>query len=508
VVGGLAAGQFIAHFNGQIDEPSMYNRALSDSEIQAIYNASISGKCGIAPAILAQPQGQRVKPGTNVTFTVSARGTALSYHWRLEGADLAGATNSSLVLSNVQPTMAGNYSVRVTNSLGTATSSNAMLKVDVVFAFGNGQPLTNSMASFSGPVTIQLTNVYTNGYIFYTLDGSEPSFYSSQYTATFVVTQAVVLRALGYNSDFFQSGQLDPVTILIPPSYTLTTNTAGGGSVSLNPSGGYYLSNTIVTVTATPAGGWTFLQWAGDLTGTGATNTVTMSRNKFVQAIFGTTLSTTVAGGGSVVLNPSGGIYPYGTIVWLSAIPQPGNVFGLWGNAGSGNVNPLSFGVTNPNPTISSLFGPVSGGQAALTVVPVGSGRISVNPRANSYTLNTTVTITATADSGQSFTGWSGDASGMQNPLSVTMSANKLIYANFTHGSSLSTRASYEGAKPEGFVFTLKGDYGAKYEIDGSTNLVTWTNLSTVTDMYGTMQFTDSGATNLSRRFYRAVLLP
>ena len=118
-----------------------------------------------------------------------------------------------------------------------------------------------------------MTNVYANGDIFYTLDGSAPSFYSAQYTAPFVVTQAIVLRALGYSSDFFQSGQLDAVTILIPPSYTLTTNTPGGGSISLNPSGGYYLSNTIVTVTATPAAGWTFLQWAGDLTGAGATNT-------------------------------------------------------------------------------------------------------------------------------------------------------------------------------------------------------------------------------------------
>ena len=36
------------YFNGQIDEPAIYNRALSASEIQAIYLAGHAGKCAIA----------------------------------------------------------------------------------------------------------------------------------------------------------------------------------------------------------------------------------------------------------------------------------------------------------------------------------------------------------------------------------------------------------------------------------------------------------------------------
>src|SRR5206468_9765383 len=57
-----------SHWKGSIDEPALYNRALSASEIQAIYNAAQSGKCGLAPTVVAPPQSQRVKPGTNVTF--------------------------------------------------------------------------------------------------------------------------------------------------------------------------------------------------------------------------------------------------------------------------------------------------------------------------------------------------------------------------------------------------------------------------------------------------------
>ena len=65
------------------------------------------------------------------------------YQWRLDGSNLAGATNASLTLTNVQPNDAGNYSVRITNSAGVAISSNAVLKLDVVFATSSGlNPVT------------------------------------------------------------------------------------------------------------------------------------------------------------------------------------------------------------------------------------------------------------------------------------------------------------------------------------------------------------------------------
>jgi hypothetical protein len=62
--------------------------------------------------------------------------------------------------------------------------------------------------------------------------------------------------------------------------------------------------------------------------------------------------------------------------------------------------------------------------------------------------------------------------------------------------------------RPEGFVLTLTGDFGGRYQIDGSTNFTGWSALGTVTNSYGTIQFTDPGATNLIRRFYRGLLLP
>jgi uncharacterized repeat protein (TIGR02543 family) len=71
-------------------------------------------------------------------------------------------------------------------------------------------------------------------------------------------------------------------------------------------------------------------------------------------------------------------------------------------------------------------------GQYTLSVSTTGSGTVSKNPNQTSYASGTTVSLTATAASGYQFSGWSGDASGTSNPLSVTMNSNKTITANFT----------------------------------------------------------------------------
>src|SRR6266481_833493 len=82
------------------------------------------------PAITSQPQSQTVVQGSNATFTVTAFGTApLSFQWSFNGAPVDGATASSYTRTNVQPGDAGDYFVVVTNTAGSATSSNATLTV-------------------------------------------------------------------------------------------------------------------------------------------------------------------------------------------------------------------------------------------------------------------------------------------------------------------------------------------------------------------------------------------
>jgi hypothetical protein len=80
-----------------------------------------------------QPKSQTIDAGADVTLAVSATGTEpLGYEWRFNGNPLAGATNASLVLTNVQPDKAGSYSTVVSNLAGSVTSGAAVLTVNTV----------------------------------------------------------------------------------------------------------------------------------------------------------------------------------------------------------------------------------------------------------------------------------------------------------------------------------------------------------------------------------------
>ena len=230
-----------------------------------------------------------------------------------------------------------------------------------------------------------------------------------------------------------------------------------------------------------------------------------MERDKTIYAVFGTTLATTVAGSGQVLLNPPGGRYPYGAIVRLTAVPQPGSNFGSWGNAATGNINPLYFGISSPTQTVSAIFGVLPANQAALTVLINGAGRVNLNPQANAYPTNQSVTLTAVPDSGQSFVNWSGDASATQNPLTISMNVSKVITANFSDRPFLrASRPGVEGLTAQGFRFTLVSDLQLVWQIFGTTNLSTWDNLGRVTNSTGEVQFTDPGALSRPQRYYKA----
>jgi hypothetical protein len=106
------------------------------------------------PAIVTQPSTQTTFPGSNVTFSVTASGSALAYQWKFSGTNLPGATNSALVLTNVQLPQAGPYFVTITNSAGTTNSAVALLRLLV------SPSLSLSVANITSTnVSIPLTSI-------------------------------------------------------------------------------------------------------------------------------------------------------------------------------------------------------------------------------------------------------------------------------------------------------------------------------------------------------------
>jgi hypothetical protein len=228
---------------------------------------------------------------------------------------------------------------------------------------------------------------------------------------------------------------------------TLSVTTSGSGSVTLNPPGGSYASGTTVTLTAVPAAGSSFSGWSGALTGTANPTTLLMNADKSVTASFATssttyTLSVTPATGGSVTLNPPGGVYAAGTSVTLTAVPASGYRFGAWGGALSGTQNPTTL-VVDSSKTITATFIP----QYQVSVSRTGSGSVVLSPSGGVYDAGTVVTVTAVPDNPvASFLGWSGDLTGTQSPTTLLVDANKSIIGSFTTTYTLSVSIRRKGS--------------------------------------------------------------
>ena len=109
----------------------------------------------LAPSITSQPASLGVLEGDSATFSVTADGTPpLRYQWRFNSNSLAGATKSSMTLTNVQSTNTGSYQVVVTNAYGSATSAVATLRLLV-------GPRITSITKTGTTVTVFFTT--TNG---------------------------------------------------------------------------------------------------------------------------------------------------------------------------------------------------------------------------------------------------------------------------------------------------------------------------------------------------------
>ncbi|MDZ7361899.1 MAG: InlB B-repeat-containing protein [candidate division KSB1 bacterium] len=121
--------------------------------------------------------------------------------------------------------------------------------------------------------------------------------YDAGTNVTLTATPGSGYQFSGWSDDL--TGSTNPATITmdvnknvtatftaLPPQYTLTVNTTGSGSVTLNPPGGVYNAGTNVILTATPSSGYQFSGWSDDLTGSTNPATITMDTAKNITAAF------------------------------------------------------------------------------------------------------------------------------------------------------------------------------------------------------------------------------
>ncbi|HEX3036340.1 MAG TPA: RHS repeat-associated core domain-containing protein [Thermodesulfobacteriota bacterium] len=245
---------------------------------------------------------------------------------------------------------------------------------------------------------------------------------------------------------------------LLPPQHTLTVNKQGDGfgTVTSSPSGincgsdctQSYDENTQATLTATPNSGSSFTGWSGDPDC--SDGVITIDTDKTCSATF--TLSTgqltlsvnkTGTGTGTVTSSPAGincgsdcsENYDTNTVVVLTATPDEGSSFAGW----SGDAD-CSDGTVfmDSSKTCTATFGIPQKSTLTVTKSGTGGGHVTSTPAGincgsdctEDYNKFTWVTLTAIADAGSSFIGWSGDADCIDGL--VTMDTNKTCTATFS----------------------------------------------------------------------------
>ncbi|MEQ2006712.1 MAG: immunoglobulin domain-containing protein, partial [Limisphaerales bacterium] len=119
-VGLLVSGEFLG--NLALDAIPLSSLGQRD-----VFHARITST---PPVISQQPIGGNVLAGKNSTFTIGATGTGgVTYQWRLNGTNLAGATNAAYTIVNASTNAAGTYDVLVTHAFGSIASTPAVVTV-------------------------------------------------------------------------------------------------------------------------------------------------------------------------------------------------------------------------------------------------------------------------------------------------------------------------------------------------------------------------------------------
>jgi hypothetical protein len=316
------------------------------------------------PEISANPSAVSIIQGSGTTLAVQATGKFLSYQWQKNGANLAGQTNSSLVLSNANASADdANYSVVISNDWGSVTSPLARVTVatalptitilgsatlvhEAATAYTDagataedalGGDLTSSISITSADINV--TSV-SQQMVTYSVSDTGGNANTATRTVTVQDTTNPVIILTG-DSNFTHNLN----TAWVEPGYdandtldgNLTASVSISGSVDVNTTGAYSLTYSVSdtagnqadinrTVLVSPMGPWIF-------TNAGATGRFGPTQAQIDANYSGTSLE------GAVTINAT----HQGIQEWT--VPASGKYrVQVWGAQGGNSVNSIQEG--------------------------------------------------------------------------------------------------------------------------------------------------------------------
>ena len=491
---------------GQTTIPSGLSNvvAISASRYQSLALANDG-----SPWIAEQPISQTTFGGMNVSFNVQAIGTTnVNYQWCFNGTNITGATSAWLSLTNVQTTNSGNYSVTVSNSIGSAVSSNAVLSV------------LNSLPIITVQPTNQNVALQSNAVMTAAATGSLPLYYQWLFCGTNIAKATNVSFSLT-NAQFTNSGIYSVVVSNAFGSVTglVATLTVMDLGIALNA--------TNLTWTTSSSYPW-FPETATNHDGVAAAQT---SSTPFPQY---STLQTLVTGPGTLTFwamqssffdffrfSASGSnpqtvfVPPWPPWVQMTVYLGTGLQSLQW------QFQPASFGPGYYGLDFAWLdqVSYVAGGTPPINVLITTNQTLPTGADVN-------LVVSALGTPPFSYQ-WEFNASNIAGATNATLVLTNLLpvnsgiysvsitnnYGNVTTNVNLLVLPFAVNTDPtrllmttNGFQMQLDNVYASNSLIIwASTDLVNWMPILTNAPVTGTVQYVDSSVTNLPMRFYRAI---
>jgi hypothetical protein len=309
----------------------------------------------------------------------------------------------------------------------------------------------------------------------------------------------------GGNAYRGMSGDLAFTLLSQASGYSIATiaSPSNGGMVT---GAGAYSSGSQVTVTATPAAGYTFVNWNanGVAVSGSATYRFTASANRTLVANFLQAWTIAAepapASGGTVT---GAGAYLTGTTVTLHATPAPGYGFVNWTESGMevGNL-PTLYLTADSDRAITANFVPLYGIQTGAA--PASGGFVSGS---GTYSEGSTVTLASTPNTGYAFVNWTenGAVVGTQPLISFLASSARTLVANFAPACAVLTAAAGGGSAsggiyPAGTTAQVTATPATGYSFAG------WTENNVLVSSSANYLFTASTGRALTANFVPDIL--
>jgi hypothetical protein len=363
--------------------------------------------------INTQPVSQAVCAGANVTFSVSASGSGLTYQWRKSGANIGGATSSSYTINGVTAGDAANYDVVITGSCGNVTSNTATLTINAATQIGTNPTHQTVCAGGSATFSVSATGTGTLTYQWrkggVNIGGATSSTYTINPAAAGDAGNydVIVTGTCGSVTSTTASLTVNAVTAI----NTQPTNQSSciGGSVTFSVSavgtnltyqwkkGGVDIgSATLSSYTINPVGAGDAATYTVVVTGTCGAVT---SNGATLTLSAGTVINTQPASqpaclGGSITFSVSASGSGTVTYQW-----RKGGVNIDGATSSSYTINPVTAGdAANYDVLVSSLCGNTTSNAATLSILPTTS--IGTQPTNQTVCLgsNATFTVAASGD--------------------------------------------------------------------------------------------------------------